>query len=160
MRNCLVTDIHRFWSYVQKKGPNDCWPWRRATNGKYGRFALRKNELYYAHRFTYYLEYGIDPDILYVCHHCDNPLCCNPRHLFLGTQYDNLQDASKKGRLGRNMQGEKNGNVKLTEEKVKEIRYFLKIGIMQIIIAEMFNVTPTTILNIKKGILWKHLETV
>ena len=61
---------------------------------------------------------GVDVQMVnMVVHHCGNPLCCNPKHLFLGTQYDNLQDASKKGRLGRNMQGEKNGNVKLQKKK-------------------------------------------
>ena len=101
-----------------------------------------------------FLEYNIDPKELCVCHHCDNPPCCNPKHLFLGTQFDNIQDASNKSRLGRDQRGEKNGNVKLTKENIKEIRRLLNVGLMQTLIAEMFNVTPTTISSIKNGKLW------
>ena len=74
-----------------------CWFWKDAK-GKYGSFSL-KGKRSTAHRFSYAFYKGAIPEGLFVCHHCDNPKCVNPDHLFLGTQKDNLQDASKKKRL-------------------------------------------------------------
>ena len=83
------------------KGADDCWEWtgKRSPNG-YGRFSFSYNGETYtaiAHRFSYslYYECGIDSDI-FVCHHCDNPPCCNPGHLFLGTPRANNRDAANK----------------------------------------------------------------
>lgn len=93
-----------FWDRVQKR-PNECWPWtgRKNTRG-YGQVyvgggrANEKREV--AHRIAWRFTFGPIPDGLLVCHHCDNPPCVNPEHLFLGTMSDNIRDASAKGRLG------------------------------------------------------------
>lgn len=91
-----------FWSKVEVRGPDDCWEWTgyRMKFG-YGRFPLghrpsRRNVL--AHRAVWVLTYGGIPDGLDVCHDCDNPPCCNTRHLFLGTHRDNMIDRENKGR--------------------------------------------------------------
>lgn len=89
----------RFWEKVNVKGVNDCWEWNACQykNG-YGKFALTRSNAVYSHRLAYELTYGSIPNGLYVCHSCDNPRCCNPNHLFAGTQTDNMQDCKRKGR--------------------------------------------------------------
>jgi len=91
----------RFWSKVDKSGgPDACWPWtRKRTHDGYGVFALRNGKQHPAHRIAWELTNGEILHGLLACHHCDNRLCCNPVHLFLGTVRDNALDASRKGRL-------------------------------------------------------------
>ena len=84
-----------------------------------------------------------------VCHHCDNPSCINPQHLFLGTQKDNIQDAAKKRRLSQIF-------YKLTEDQVIEILK-LKGKISQGEIAKKFGIGRTTINSIHNGKIWKHI---
>jgi len=85
-----------FWSLVNKAG--DCWEW---TSGKfpcgYGKVWYRGRR-HHAHRVAWMLTHGLIADGLYVCHHCDNKGCVRPDHLFLGTQVDNMQDWTKKGK--------------------------------------------------------------
>jgi hypothetical protein len=89
----------RFWPKVDKSG--ECWIWRGAKNRNgYGTFMLGEFQAR-AHRVAYELTYGPILDRLMVCHHCDNPPCCNPAHLFLGTVADNAADMVKKGRQAR-----------------------------------------------------------
>lgn len=111
----------RFWAKVDRRGPDDCWEWQRRSrhNHGYGTFRKTTYESVKAHRLAYELEIGPVPDGLEVCHRCDNPPCCNPAHLFLGSHADNLQDMRAKGRDAR---GERNGQAKLTDEVVATIR--------------------------------------
>lgn len=107
----------RFWKYVDKSSEiiepsvdEPCWIWigtkddkgygRIGEGGHYGRMVL-------AHRLSYMIKYGEFDKVLYVCHRCDTPICVNPAHLFLGTQYDNMKDAKEKGRTAS---GERNGS--------------------------------------------------
>jgi hypothetical protein len=85
----------RFWEKVDKKTDDECWEWQASvdTHG-YGYFYSDKRIK--AHRYSWELHFGAIPEGLYVCHHCDNPPCINPKHLFVGTAQDNLDDANKK----------------------------------------------------------------
>src|ERR1035437_1111838 len=87
----------RFWSHVDKNGANGCHIWTGAKDGKgYGVFFA--DGCCKAHRWAYQKLYGPIPKGLHVLHHCDNPSCINIKHLFLGTQLDNVKDMIAKGR--------------------------------------------------------------
>lgn len=112
----------------------------------------------------YQLTFGRIPRGFYVLHHCDNPSCVNPKHLFLGTQTDNMQDMMSKGRKTY-VFGEANGAAKLTKEQALSIRSRYRrclggrgfhAGSAQVLSRE-YQVTPATILNIVRGKNWKHL---
>lgn len=91
-----------------------CWEWQALkTPTGYGRFCIG-SKWYLAHRVAYAIHNRVDPDVLLVCHKCDNPACVNPDHLFLGEHVDNIRDMMSKGREGF--------VTKLTEEQVEEIR--------------------------------------
>lgn len=92
-----------FWAKVDRRGENECWPWTAATNGRYGKFAVkikgtRRSKMGYAHRRSWEIENGPIPGGLEICHRCDNPLCCNPKHLFAGSRLENAHDMVAKGR--------------------------------------------------------------
>jgi hypothetical protein len=89
----------RFWEKVAIGNTDTCWEWQACTyhNG-YGKFALTRSNPVYAHRLAYEFTHGPIPTGLLICHTCDNHLCCNPQHLFVGTQKDNMQDCKRKGR--------------------------------------------------------------
>ena len=86
--------IERFWSKVDIKDDDSCWMWTAAklVNFGYGAFGVRGSVVERAHRMSYYLVKGDIPKGLHVLHKCDNPPCCNPSHLFLGTDQDNVDD--------------------------------------------------------------------
>lgn len=93
--------ISRFWAKVAVGTDWQCWLWQGpiSSNG-YGRCAMGKRRAWMAaHRVSWTIHYGDIPQGLFVCHHCDVPLCVNPAHLFLGTQTDNMRDAACKGRI-------------------------------------------------------------
>lgn len=92
--------VEEFWAAVDQK-PDGCWNWIRGK-GKtgYGGVNWRGVDMR-TNRLAWILNYGEIPPKLFVCHSCDNRLCVKPDHLFLGTNTDNLHDASKKGRLDR-----------------------------------------------------------
>ena len=90
-----------FWSRVNRAdGPAACWLWTGPRNSwGYGRvWSFEAQTVLQAHRVAWTLVHGPVPVGLYVCHHCDTPPCCNPAHLFLGTQRDNVADSFRKGR--------------------------------------------------------------
>jgi hypothetical protein len=119
-RGFAVSLHDRFMTKVEKS--DGCWVWRASTDSRtgYGRFGLHPGAApWLAHRVSYSLFVGPIPDGLWVLHHCDNPPCVRPDHLFVGTHGDNMADAAAKGRLAT---GEKNGQAKLTAEKVGAIR--------------------------------------
>lgn len=88
--------MDRFWNKVNKT--DTCWLWTGCTNGiGYGLIRI-DTKLYSTHRFSYELHFGKIPVGIHVLHSCDNPLCVNPEHLFLGNQKDNMRDMMNKGR--------------------------------------------------------------
>ncbi|MBN2192871.1 MAG: HNH endonuclease [Polyangiaceae bacterium] len=94
----------RFWSRVDRRGPEECWPWlARVKQDGYGLVDVDvdgKRTTTVVNRVAWELTRGEIPEGLLVCHHCDNPRCCNPSHLFLGTNADNHWDMRRKGRAG------------------------------------------------------------
>ncbi len=146
----------RFWDKVDRSG--HCWNWTAGKAGKgYGSFWLEGKNVR-AHRFVYSLLYGNIPDGLFICHHCDNPLCVKPSHLFLGTNSDNIRDSVAKGgcRTPRNI-GEKNANSKLCENDVREIRRLCSLGVRQNLLAKMWEISNAHISCIVHRKWWSHI---
>lgn len=164
--NLTTWQIALFWKKVDRRNPSECWWWTAAVTGS-GRphihlKRLRKN--YMASRIAYFLTFGPFPDRLFACHKCDNPLCVNPHHLFLGTAKDNSQDMSKKGRswVANNPEkmprGEGHKSSKLKEADVRVIlSYFpLKPGDSQLL-SDLYGIKKETIYAIHKRRIWKHI---
>lgn len=157
----------RLWSRVAiTANPDKCWEWQAGLNrGGYGRIRrTNRGKQVGTHRIAYELIYGEIPNGLWVLHKCDNPKCCNPAHLFLGTAAHNSADRNIKGRQSRgekhaiNRRGEKNGQHKLTAEKVRYIRERYSQGIANSReLAEEMGVTQSTIVGILNRRSWKHI---
>lgn len=90
------SDVARFWRYIRRDDAG-CWGWTGATRSGYGVLNVRGTVLY-AHRISYKIAHGEIPPGLRVLHHCDNPPCARPDHLYAGTQLDNIHDAIRRGR--------------------------------------------------------------
>ena len=150
-------DISRFWSKVNKT--NECWEWAtyKKKNG-YGVFSIKHINVY-AHRVSAYIA-GLIESINtknLVCHTCDNPLCVNPSHLFIGSAADNMQDKKTKGRCNPII-GESHGSAKLKEDEVVEIKNkYIQGDTTQKQLATQYKVSRTTIGNIINNKNWKHV---
>jgi hypothetical protein len=146
----------RFWRYVDKSGgPDSCWPWLGAVRKGYGNFKLKSYTNVRSHRMAYALAHGESPGDLHVCHQCDNPPCCNDRHLFLGTNAENHADKVAKGRNRTgDRRGEKNGYAKLTADQVAIVRTLILDGLTNKTIAARFGVTHQAISRIRRGRSW------
>lgn len=136
------------------KQENGCWIWNKAVDTKnYGSFYFQ-GRLQTASRVSYILYIGLIPDNMCVCHQCDNPRCVNPKHLFLGTQHDNVQDMINKGRKNP-AHGTKIYTAKLTETLVLSI--FNQKEKRASDLALEYNVCENTIHRIWNKQTWKHL---
>lgn len=151
----------RFWSKVDRRGDAECWPWRGATTDAafgYGYLGVTRGQSQLrAHRVSWELHFGPVPAGLVVCHHCDNPPCVNPAHLFIGDRADNNRDRGQKGR-GGNLRGERGGNARLTTDQVRTIRHLVSEGSrMHRDIASDFGISATTMSRIVNRHTWQSL---
>jgi hypothetical protein len=180
--------IDRFWSRVKKSQDDQCWDWTGTiTHDGYGRILVYTKGIdtqYRTNRVAYFLSTGVDPGQYLVCHSCDNPLCCNPAHLWLGDNQANMLDMKKKrrGAIGLKSgkytkpfatprgdrhgsktkpwavrRGVSNGMAKYTEAQVLNIRRLAREGVRPKEIMAMLNIPQTTFWNIVNGRCWKHL---
>lgn len=182
-RNNFPSPEERFWSHVQKT--ESCWRWTGTRVKGYG-VIYANGKLVRAHRFSYTLNAGAVPEKLWILHHCDNPLCVRPDHLYAGTHAQNVQDAIARDRLPK---GERNGsrlhperrprgdkhwthnvdvmptagengwNSKLTDDDVRMIRSLYASGRhSQSQLGVLFGTTQTNIGRIVRRLAWKHVE--
>lgn len=145
----------RIRSIRRGEGPDACWVWIGSrTVAGYGRFMFGDSYIY-THRASYEIHHGPITGGLHVLHRCDNPPCCNPAHLFLGTPYDNAWD---KVRKGRHRNGEIRGTAhrlaKLDDEKVRYIRSSRETGVA---LAARFGVATTLICRVRQRQCWPHV---
>lgn len=143
-----------FWSMVDRSGgPDACWTWQGAVTAqhRYGCFQTGGNRVIGAHKMAWILTNGT-PSGLCVLHRCDNRVCVNPAHLFLGTKLDNSLDKSLKGR---------NPQATFTDAQIREIRAELKNWRrgMNTELAEKYGVSPEVICDIKRGHTYRHVQT-
>jgi hypothetical protein len=150
-RPYCVTPLGYFMPKVRKT--ETCWLWTGATIRGYGSTRVA-GQPWVASRLMWTWANGPIPDGLDVLHHCDNPPCVRPDHLFLGTARDNTADARAKGRLSL---GSHQPLAKLNEAKVIHIRGYLDNGGTLTGIASRFGVSSSTIAAIRDGRLWKQV---
>lgn len=142
---------------IEKK-ENKCWIWKGAKSGDgYGAIKVNGKQTS-IHRQSYKEFIGYIPDGLCICHKCDEPLCCNPEHLFLGTHKQNTKDSVKKNRarcLRQN--GSLNPSAKFNEELVKEIKKLFKKGWMTRDIEDLLGIPHKNLEDIKYNKTWRHV---
>lgn len=143
-------DIERFWSHVDRTGGEfACWPWTASRDKAGYGYCMIHGKRHKSHRVAAAISVGfVDEDYL-ACHHCDFTSCCNPNHIFVGTQADNMKDCRDKRRTAS---GERSSKSKLTYSEVEEIRSssgsLRKLG-------ARFGVSGVQILRIRRGDQWK-----
>lgn len=133
-----------------------CWEWTGSTNPSgYGELGLggRHEGLVAAHRLSWELHVGPIPDGLWVLHRCDNPPCCNPDHLFLGTRTDNVRDMYAKGRRGL----VDNGRRKMVEDDVRCARALREAGASIAGLARVFGVRHRTMQCALERLTWRFV---
>ncbi len=141
---------------------NGCWEWTGTKVGAgYGRVCFGgRHQL--SHRLVYRLCVAPVTKTQEVCHNCpggDNPACCNPAHLWVGTHTDNMRDCEAKGRNSHpGRRGEQSGTAKLTEVDVREIRRRVAAGENGRVIAEEKGISRTTVSQIANRLRWGHLS--
>lgn len=146
-----LTNESEFWAAVDKSG--ECWNWvgvrGKPTRSKYGHMVWQeKQDL--AHRVAWMIAHGPIPPKMDVCHHCDNPRCVRPEHLFLGTRADNMADMVLKGRKPR---GEDSPTAKLTNEQVAMIRLLHDSGVDSSAIGRAFHVSSAHVGRIARRLV-------
>lgn len=150
-----MTVAERFWTKVERHGANACWLWHGAVMSKgYGELNLDGRPTL-AHRLSFMLHGGIVLPGFFVCHTCDNRLCVNPRHLFLGTVAHNQADMAAKGRSAN---GEHHPQARLTWEMVRSIRAAAATGRTSRTIALQFGLPANGrhVRRIVAGTIWKE----
>lgn len=131
------------------------WTGPRFAHG-YGKFGGGSGLSNYAHRASWEIHNGPIPRGMFVLHKCDNRVCVNPEHLFLGTQMDNMADMRRKGRAACvGPAGERARSAKLTERQVRDIRSDYRSGS---VIAAEYGVQRSAINKVRRGDTWRHVQ--
>lgn len=146
----------RFWARVIKSPVNGCWSWEGEVIGGYGRMYF-DNRTRLAHVISWYLFSGSWPKAgQLICHTCDNRLCTNPAHLYLGNYKTNTRDRMMRQRCAV---GDRNGRAALTSEQVEQIRSKYTTEDNFEAIAREYGITGASVSNILNRKTWKHLTT-
>lgn len=145
---------HRFEQQYERRNESQCWEWEGAVL-KRGYGSIKVNgSTERAHRIAYRLEHGSIPEGLFALHHCDNKLCVNPSHLYLGTHEDNREDAVERDRTSH---GENHHRAKLTADDVREIRQRGE-NESQRHLANEFGISQTSVYDIINGRTWTRVD--
>lgn len=155
-----LRDLSNFWSKISIGEPDECWPWMasRYPDG-YGMVGIRnqgRSTTMRAHAFALTLATAEDANGRFTLHHCDNPPCCNPAHLYWGNQRQNIKDMDSRGRGKRvRLVGSKNPRAKLTEESVAELRrLYAEGGWSQQALADKFGVSQQVVSTAIRRVTW------
>jgi len=155
-------DITRFWSKVDQKEVDECWPWLGTTRSSDNRGGLiieraceNLKRTLYAPRIAYAIHYERDPYPDDVLHNCNNANCVNPHHLRLGNTKDNSADSIA---AGTQVHGEGVHLAKLTDASVREIKIALMSDTSVKKLAKDYEVDSRAIRRIREGVTWKHIE--
>jgi len=162
-------DVDRFWRKVARGADDECWPWLGKPNEKgYGRFGVRR-KVVMAHQFAYVLANGALAEEHCALHRCDNPICCNPAHLFAGTIADNNRDMWAKGRGKITHQRSRttfspeffrdNGHprAKLTPGDVAELRLLRSDGWKLRDLAARYGISMTQVSKTARGLTYREV---
>lgn len=145
----------RFWNYVEKRGPDDCWYWTGSAPNGYGDMMINKRHVRATH-IAWKIAGRELPAGKWILHICDQPRCVNIRHLFVGDHAMNVADKMSKGRH-RGPRGERCAQHILNIDQVQKIRTLYATTKIQVgELAIQFNVTRGTIKAITQGLNWKH----
>lgn len=156
--------MKRFWNKVDIRKEDECWEWQGAIRNGYGAIKI-DGSVKSAHRVCATL-FNKEIEDKVVCHHCDNPSCVNPKHLFIGTQSDNMKDAVEKGRRYQPSReecakGDQSYNRNLEEEKAKQIKREIKkrkyYGALKDI-AKKYGVKHQTVKDISRGKSYSNIS--
>jgi hypothetical protein len=152
------------WSKVDKRNEDECWEWKGYKNAQgYGRTWI-DDKGYYAHRVIFNLAYPntitlnapkSTDDYGFLLHTCDNPSCCNPKHLFVGSHWDNMADKASKGRCP-DFSGGKGPRCKLSMSQAREIRQKRQTGISAKELAKIYQISLASIKTLLRGDSYKE----
>jgi len=156
------------WSKVDKRSENECWEWKGYKNADgYGKTWINDRG-YFAHRVIFDLAF---PNIItlnapkstnkfgFVLHTCDNPICCNPKHLWVGTHKDNMEDKKRKGRCP-DYSGDKGPRAKLTMAQARQARELRKNGAKVSDLAKQFELSLPSMKTLLCGQSYKETEVI
>lgn len=150
----------RFWSKANiRHDGSSCWQWSGSTAKGYGRFGYSGISRP-AHRIAFTLTHGEIPYGMFVCHHCDNPLCIRPSHLFLGTHDQNMSDMARKKRSrngGMAPRGDSHGRSVLTDNEVRQLLLMYSVGWSYLYLSEFFSITRQHVGVLVSGKQRKHV---
>lgn len=146
----------RFWSKVDRRGPDECWPWLAGTDEDgYGKFQVESTTTARAHKLALESRLGRRLEVDECARHtCNFVLCCNPAHLIPGSWVENREDCVRGGRQAR---GERNANARFTADQVRALRARLAAGESPTALAREHGVRKFAIEQIRDRQTWRHV---